>query len=127
MTQVKLKKEYNDKAQSSRRLLSGSQWYEIQAFRALNQALGRCIRHRNDWGALIIVDDRFVQNPAKYSQRLSKWVRSKLRVHPNCGSMLSSLTSFVSTRQDAALGGDHSFKSSQPPSTPLSPAPTPTS
>ncbi|KAL8571949.1 Fanconi anemia group J protein [Nucella lapillus] len=107
MTQVKLKKEYNDKAQSSRRLLSGSQWYEIQAFRALNQALGRCIRHRNDWGALIIVDDRFVQNPAKYSQRLSKWVRSKLRVHPNCGSMLSSLTSFVSTRQDAALGGDH--------------------
>ncbi|KAL8591949.1 hypothetical protein ACOMHN_020427 [Nucella lapillus] len=105
--QVKLKKEYNDKAQSSRRLLSGSQWYEIQAFRALNQALGRCIRHRNDWGALIIVDDRFVQNPAKYSQRLSKWVRSKLRVHPNCGSMLSSLTSFVSTRQDAALGGDH--------------------
>jgi len=26
--------------------MGGRQWYEIQAFRALNQALGRCIRHR---------------------------------------------------------------------------------
>lgn len=33
--------------------------YEIQAFRALNQALGRCIRHRNDWGAIILLDSRF--------------------------------------------------------------------
>jgi hypothetical protein len=32
--------------------------YTSQAFRALNQALGRCIRHRNDWGAILMVDDR---------------------------------------------------------------------
>lgn len=29
-------------------------------------ALHRCIRHRNDWGALILVDDRFRANPNKY-------------------------------------------------------------
>lgn len=43
---VKYKQEYNNMYRLSRGLLSGSEWYDIQAFRALNQALGRCIRHR---------------------------------------------------------------------------------
>ena len=36
-TQVELKREYNDKKSQTSQLLNGSQWYEIQAFRALNQ------------------------------------------------------------------------------------------
>uniref|UniRef100_A0A8C7M9I1 DNA 5'-3' helicase n=1 Tax=Oncorhynchus kisutch TaxID=8019 RepID=A0A8C7M9I1_ONCKI len=64
--QVELKMKYNDQHCKARGLLSGSRWYEIQAYRALNQALGRCIRHKNDWGALILVDDRFGNNPNKY-------------------------------------------------------------
>ncbi|XP_037091332.1 Fanconi anemia group J protein homolog [Pollicipes pollicipes] len=57
--QVDLKKLYNTAHASSRGLLSGHEWYGIQAYRALNQALGRCIRHRYDWGAILLVDDRF--------------------------------------------------------------------
>lgn len=38
--QVKLKKRYNDSYKSSKHLLSGSEWYCHQAFRALNQAAG---------------------------------------------------------------------------------------
>ena len=54
---VNLKKEYNDKRhETNKNILSGHEWYEIEAFRALNQALGRCIRHRNDWGAILMVD-----------------------------------------------------------------------
>lgn len=55
---VRLKKEYND-TNRNRGLLSGSEWYSIQAYRALNQALGRCIRHRYDWGAVLLVDERW--------------------------------------------------------------------
>ena len=44
--QVALKREYNNYYSSSKGLLTGGEWYEIQAFRAINQALGRCIRHR---------------------------------------------------------------------------------
>jgi hypothetical protein len=43
---VKLKKEYNDIQSRKKKVLNGNEWYEIQAYRALNQALGRCIRHR---------------------------------------------------------------------------------
>ncbi|CAG2206168.1 BACH1 [Mytilus edulis] len=60
------KRMYNDKHKMSKGLLSGSEWYEIQAFRALNQALGRCIRHRKDWGLLILADERFVKQKDKY-------------------------------------------------------------
>ncbi|MFS7918075.1 putative RNA helicase [Helianthus anomalus] len=39
----------------SKSLLSGSEWYCQQAFRALIQAAGHCIRHRFDYGAIIFV------------------------------------------------------------------------
>ncbi|CAN8016577.1 unnamed protein product [Ixodes persulcatus] len=61
--QVDQKRKYNDQcSKSGRPVMCGNFWYETQAFRALNQALGRCIRHRLDWGALIVVDQRFSEN-----------------------------------------------------------------
>ncbi|XP_053375442.1 Fanconi anemia group J protein homolog [Mercenaria mercenaria] len=93
--QVKLKREYNDKHRIDRGLLSGSDWYEIQAFRALNQALGRCIRHRKDWGALIIVDDRFVKRTDKYCKSLSRWVRSKVQTFHAFSDFLGSMSDFT--------------------------------
>ncbi|NXK91252.1 FANCJ protein, partial [Formicarius rufipectus] len=99
--QVELKRKYNDQHKSARGLLSGSQWYEIQAYRALNQALGRCIRHRNDWGALILVDDRFRNNPNKYITGLSKWIRQQVQHHDSFGSALESLRAFAARNQSS--------------------------
>ncbi|XP_044141143.1 Fanconi anemia group J protein isoform X1 [Bufo gargarizans] len=96
--QVELKRKYNDQHSKTRGLLPGSQWYEIQAYRALNQALGRCIRHKNDWGALILVDDRFRSNP-KYITGLSKWVRQLVQHHSTFNSALESLVAFSTNQQ----------------------------
>ncbi|CAL8115694.1 unnamed protein product [Orchesella dallaii] len=74
--QVELKRDYNTR-NMSRGLLGGGEWYEIQAFRALNQALGRCIRHRKDWGAIFLIDDRYLRTP-RYLNSLSKWIRSSV-------------------------------------------------
>jgi Fanconi anemia group J protein len=48
-TKVNLKKEFNNNPiyrHPGQKLVTGDVWYKQQAFRALNQALGRCIRHR---------------------------------------------------------------------------------
>ncbi|XP_030633994.1 Fanconi anemia group J protein [Chanos chanos] len=99
--QVELKMKYNDQHTKARGLLSGSRWYEIQAYRALNQALGRCIRHRNDWGALILVDDRFRTNPNRYITGLSKWVRQLVKHHDTFGGAMQSLVAFSHAQQGA--------------------------
>ncbi|XP_061537622.1 Fanconi anemia group J protein isoform X4 [Phycodurus eques] len=101
--QVELKMKYNDQHSKSRGLLPGHRWYEIQAYRALNQALGRCIRHRNDWGALILVDDRYRSNPNKYIKDLSKWVRQLVQHHDTFTSAMQSIVAFSQTLQKCHL------------------------
>ncbi|XP_063541284.1 Fanconi anemia group J protein homolog isoform X2 [Cydia strobilella] len=73
---VKEKMKYNDKYAAKRNLLSSREWLRVQAYRALNQAVGRCVRHRGDWGAVLLVDARF-QAPY-YTDHLSKWVKGFL-------------------------------------------------
>ncbi|XP_015240482.1 PREDICTED: Fanconi anemia group J protein-like [Cyprinodon variegatus] len=97
--QVELKMKYNDQHCKSRGLLPGHRWYEIQAYRALNQALGRCIRHRNDWGALILVDDRYKNNPERYITGLSKWVRQLVQHHHTFSNAMQSLVAFSQGQQ----------------------------
>lgn len=75
--QVGLKRDHNDRAVSVKGksgILSGSVWYSQQAFRALNQAVGRCIRHRSDVGAILLLDDRY----ADHSRELPRWLRFAL-------------------------------------------------
>ncbi|GAB4818658.1 hypothetical protein N2152v2_005704 [Parachlorella kessleri] len=96
-TKVNEKRAFNNRGQRDMGLLSGGAWYTQQAFRALNQAVGRCIRHRYDWGAIVLVDDRFRQ--PRNQAGLSRWVRGALVVHSNFDSALGSMKAFFSTIQ----------------------------
>ncbi|XP_069578846.1 Fanconi anemia group J protein isoform X1 [Brachyistius frenatus] len=111
--QVELKMKYNDQHCKSRGLLPGNRWYEIQAYRALNQALGRCIRHKNDWGALILVDDRYRKNPNKYITGLSKWVRQLVRHHDTFSGAMESLVEFSQVQQKVEVKAE--VKTAPPP------------
>ncbi|XP_037091335.1 LOW QUALITY PROTEIN: Fanconi anemia group J protein homolog [Pollicipes pollicipes] len=91
--QVDLKKLYNTAHASSRGLLSGHEWYGIQAYRALNQALGRCIRHRYDWGAILLVDDRFGR--PRGLDGLSRWLRSLVRQPADWLTVAGALRQFA--------------------------------
>lgn len=88
---VTLKKEFNDR--NREHLIPGNQWYETQAFRALNQALGRCIRHRNDWGAVIFLEQRFTLQ--RNIQKLSKWVRPAVRQFSGYAEGIQQLRRFM--------------------------------
>ncbi|KAJ2082205.1 Fanconi anemia group J protein [Coemansia sp. RSA 988] len=109
---VVLKREYNDSRSSTasaasagsllqlspkqQPLLNGSKWYDIQAFRAVNQALGRCLRHKNDWGAIIMLESRFTY-PWNIA-RLSKWVRGHMRIYKSFNDAKHDLDVFYVAR-----------------------------
>lgn len=96
--QVDQKRKYNDQcSKSGRPVMCGNFWYETQAFRALNQALGRCIRHRLDWGALIVVDQRFSEN-SRYQKALSKWIRDRFRCFNRYEEAMDSLKAFMDSK-----------------------------
>lgn len=87
-----MKKKYNDTYRSSKNLLSGNEWYCNQAFRALNQAIGRCIRHRFDYGAIILLDERFQEE--RNRAHISKWLRKSIKQYDSFDTSLEGLKSF---------------------------------
>jgi regulator of telomere elongation helicase 1 len=86
---VSMKREYNDKHMGR----TGNSWYETQAFRAVNQALGRCIRHRNDWGAIFLLDSRYQEKRAL--SLVSKWVSKDLNIFKHLEEAEKAFSSFL--------------------------------
>jgi regulator of telomere elongation helicase 1 len=72
--------------------LSGHEWYTQQAHRAVNQALGRVIRNKDDYGAILLLDSRF-SLPGN-QQGLSKWVRPHIQPDEGVGRAIGGLVKF---------------------------------
>ena len=85
---IKSKQSYNDEQRKLRNrtdLLPGREWYNQQAYRAIAQALGRCIRHSGDFGAIFLMDSRHCDNggpndgtPSAH-KNLPKWMRKSVQ------------------------------------------------
>ena len=72
--------------------VNGQTWYQQQATRAVNQAIGRVIRHRFDYGAIILADRRF--SWSKNQQHISSWIRPFIKTVKNFGLLTRDLTQF---------------------------------
>ena len=72
------KKDYLDrKYAQNHSVINGNMWYKLQACRAINQAIGWVIRHVNDFGAIILLDERYVS----HNIEISKWLNERKRVY----------------------------------------------
>jgi regulator of telomere elongation helicase 1 len=87
----------NDRAGST---LSGHEWYTQQAHRAVNQAIGRVIRNRYDYGAVLLLDSRFGQ--PRNQDGLSKWVRPHIKNDEGVGCAIRSLVTFYKSNEQNA-------------------------
>ena len=65
---VKARMEYLNRKEQE----LGEKWYLMDAFRAANQAIGRGIRHRDDWCHFILMDQRYRTK----LNLLSSWILS---------------------------------------------------
>ncbi|XP_069727600.1 regulator of telomere elongation helicase 1 isoform X2 [Phaenicophaeus curvirostris] len=98
---VILKMEFLDemrKSSAGAQYLSGREWYSQQASRAVNQAIGRVIRHRQDYGAIFLCDHRFTTGDVR--GKLPSWVRPYVNVYDNFGHAVRSVSLFFRVAQD---------------------------
>ncbi|KAJ8637753.1 hypothetical protein MRB53_012020 [Persea americana] len=97
---IRLKREYLDQQALSQKkecvVLTGEEWYSQQAARAVNQAVGRVIRHRHDYGAIIFCDERFSQQNRQ--SQMSLWLRPHVKCYHKFGDAVFTLTKFFRER-----------------------------
>ncbi|KAK5072754.1 ATP-dependent DNA helicase chl1 [Lithohypha guttulata] len=56
---------------------AGKEYADNIAMRAVNQSIGRAIRHRSDYAAIYLIDKRYATS--KIQSRLPAWLRSSMR------------------------------------------------
>ena len=72
-----------------------NKWYSSLAFQAVNQAIGRCIRHKDDYGAVLLLDSRYCNSETGGAMSyLSKWIRPHVRVPSAINESLDSIQNF---------------------------------
>lgn len=77
--------------------MTADEWYLLQATRALNQAIGRVIRHRYDYGAILLCDRRF--EGLSFKTALSSWIQPHMKKQTSFGSMIRELRHFFVTAE----------------------------
>ncbi|KPI87719.1 putative helicase [Leptomonas seymouri] len=98
---VRLKRDYITAVAPTRPLVhgkpfTGDDWYRNEAMRAVNQCVGRVIRHKDDYGAVIFGDERFEH----LLGGISDWVRLRTRVfHDFRGAYAAIAQFFAGYRQ----------------------------
>uniref|UniRef100_A0A2N9I226 ATP-dependent helicase C-terminal domain-containing protein n=1 Tax=Fagus sylvatica TaxID=28930 RepID=A0A2N9I226_FAGSY len=94
---VRLKREYLDQEGQSQskvcKVLTGEDWYNQQASRAVNQAVGRVIRHRHDYGAIIFCDESSSSNKTSSPCQVQGGFKTH-RCYSKFGDVVFTLTRF---------------------------------
>lgn len=64
----------------------------IEAMKATNQAIGRVIRHGQDYGVIVLVDYRFAW--PRLFQNISGWLRDDVAIESNFPTTKKLITDF---------------------------------
>ncbi|KAL1736853.1 helicase C-terminal domain-containing protein [Schizophyllum commune] len=71
---------------------AAAELYENMCMNAVNQSIGRAIRHQGDWAALVLLDRRYANTAIR--NKLPKWIGSGLTVADTYGMVIKELATF---------------------------------
>ncbi|CAI5711867.1 unnamed protein product [Hyaloperonospora brassicae] len=71
---------------------AGRQFYESLCMKAINQSIGRSIRHQNDFSTILLVDHRYSSQAVR--SRLPEWIQKRMQPPMPFGQMYSQLVQF---------------------------------
>ncbi|KAF1335315.1 Atp-dependent RNA helicase, partial [Globisporangium splendens] len=80
---------------------AGRQYYESLCMKAVNQSIGRSIRHQNDYASIVLVDHRYA-NPI-VRKRLPEWIQARVQPPtPSFGHVYAQLVQFYRAKETQA-------------------------
>jgi len=71
---------------------AGKDLYENLCMNAVNQCIGRAIRHQRDWASLVLVDTRY--SLPRIRDKLPSWISSGVKVTDTFGATMKTLGEF---------------------------------
>lgn len=90
--------------------ISGREYYDNLCMNAVNQCVGRVIRHRGDYAAIVLADARYAQQRAGGKspvQKLPKWIQSSyVATGGEFGAAYARLKAFFAGKQQAQQQAD---------------------
>ncbi|EIW70152.1 hypothetical protein TREMEDRAFT_29466 [Tremella mesenterica DSM 1558] len=72
--------------------------YENLCMRAVNQSIGRAIRHANDYACILLVDKRYASQ--RIRRKLPKWIREDVQVPPDWAGVARGLAGFFREKRE---------------------------
>ncbi|KAI4487393.1 hypothetical protein M0804_005542 [Polistes exclamans] len=74
---------------------AGQNFYENSCMKAVNQCIGRAVRHINDYSSVILVDKRYCNK----MKALPRWIQRSLAVSQSFGNTISMLAKFFAAKK----------------------------
>lgn len=78
---------------------AANDYYENLCMRAVNQSIGRAIRHQKDYACILLVDKRY--QSARIRNKIPKWISEHMANVGNFGEAYGRITQFFKARRDA--------------------------
>ncbi|OXG31727.1 chromosome transmission fidelity protein 1 [Cryptococcus neoformans Ze90-1] len=75
--------------------------YENLCMRAVNQSIGRAIRHANDYATILLVDKRYATS--RIRNKLPKWIGEDVKVPQDFGGVARGVAAFFKEKKDRGL------------------------
>lgn len=76
---------------------AGREYYENMCMKAVNQSIGRSIRHARDYSTIVLLDERFSQS--RIRGKLPAWISKRLTAQPDWGPVAGGLGSFFRSKK----------------------------
>ncbi|KAI3647445.1 hypothetical protein MP228_007666 [Amoeboaphelidium protococcarum] len=100
--EIQVKMAYLDDQKRSNPLgISGKEYYENLCMKAVNQSIGRAIRHKNDYAAIVLVDQRYDND--KIVKKLPHWMTTNMHRLETFGESMITLTRFFQAKRKTEM------------------------
>lgn len=76
----------------------GEAYYHQLCMRAVNQSIGRTIRHKDDFGVILLLDERYSTRPL-VRELLPNWIRNRLAEPERFGAAVGAIGQFFARKR----------------------------